>query len=102
VVAAVDGACIFDRTRQNFSEATTTLGPTGLPLGTAVRFGNPETIEMFNVQLGLGWEPPSRPRVHFFVGYQFEYWWNLARLSTGMSRGELEDQGIVLRAEFNF
>ena len=40
--------------------------------------------------------------MHFFLGYQFEYWWNVGRLSTSFARGELEDQGVVLRAEFNF
>jgi hypothetical protein len=102
VVAAVDGSSLFARNRQVYSEATTTLGPDGHPLGAAMRFGNPETIPTFNLQVGVGWEPPSYPYAHFFVGYQYEYWWNVGRLSNFMPRGELSDQGIVLRAEFNF
>jgi hypothetical protein len=33
----------------------------------------------------------------------YEYWWNVGRESNTLdSRGELSDQGILLRAEFNF
>jgi hypothetical protein len=40
--------------------------------------------------------------VHLSVGYEYEYWWNVARLSNGISRGEWGEQGILVRAAFNF
>jgi hypothetical protein len=104
LVGRIDGAYLLGRTRQVFSEETTTLGPDGQPLAGAVRFGDPTAVPILNLQLGLGWQPPEHPYTHFFLGYEYEYWWNAARLATSAppSRGELSDQGIVLRAEFNF
>jgi hypothetical protein len=102
LVARIDGAALLGDTRQVFSEETTNVVPGGPPLGGAVVLHNPQTVPVLNLQFGLGWEPPEYPHTHFFLGYEYEYWWNAARLSTGLSRGELSDQGILLRAEFNF
>jgi hypothetical protein len=102
LVGRIDGASVVGRTSQIFAEDTTTLGPTGQPLAGAVRFGNTQTIPTLNFQVGLGWEPPGSPYTHFFLGYEYEYWWDAARLSTGSSRGEMVNQGLLLRAEFNF
>jgi hypothetical protein len=58
---------------------------------------------MLTAELGLRWQPAFWPHTLVFLGYQYEYWWNVGRLSlTDTSRGELSDQSILLRAEFNF
>ena len=57
---------------------------------------------MVNLFAGLRWCPPDYRYLHVFVGYQYEYWWNVGRLSTTSSRGELSDQGVQMQAEFNF
>jgi hypothetical protein len=102
LVARIDGATLLGDTRQVFAEETTELGPDGQPLAGAVVLHNPQTVPVLNLQFGIGWQPPEYPHSHIFLGYQYEYWWNAARLSTSLSRGELSDQGIILRAEFNF
>jgi hypothetical protein len=101
-VLAADGASLVGRTRQGFFEATTTLDGNGLPLTGQDHFSNPQTVPVLNVQLGVGWQPPTYPHSHLFFGFEYEYWWDTARLSTSLSRGEMSDQGLVLRAEFNF
>jgi hypothetical protein len=102
LVAAADGASLVGRTRQNFFEATTTLGPDGQPLVGEHRLSNPQTVPVLNLQVGVGWEPPAFPHSHIFLGYEYEYWWDTARVSFTFSRGEMSDQGFLLRAEFNF
>jgi hypothetical protein len=58
------------------------------------------------VQAGLSWVPPSCPQANFFLGYRYEYWWEVGRLDSisigNGAIGEVIDQGFVLRAEFNF
>jgi hypothetical protein len=102
LVGRIDGASLLGDTRHVFSEETTELGPTGQPLAGAIVLHNPQVIPVLNLQAGLGWEPPDHPYTHVFLGFEYEYWWNAARLSNHASRGEMSDQGVVLRAEFNF
>jgi Legionella pneumophila major outer membrane protein precursor len=102
LVGAVDGACLLGRLRQGFFEASTTPGPTGLPLLGETRTATSQAVPMLNTQAGIGWKPPAYPQLQFFLGYEYEYWWNVGRDSLTTSRGELSDQGVYLRAQFNF
>jgi len=102
LVARCDGALVFGQTHQHFFENSTTLDATGLPLSGLTRESNPQTLPMLNVLLGLSWQPPAFPNASFSLGYVYEHWWNAGRRSTTTSRGELSDQGIALRAGFNF
>ena len=102
LVGAVDGACLLGRLRQGFFEASTTPGPTGLPLLGETRTATSQAVPMLNTQAGIGWKPPAYPQLQFFLGYEYEYWWNVGRDSFTTSRGELSDQGVYLRAQFNF
>ncbi len=91
------------RIRQSFNEVTTTLGPGGLPTTEATTGSSSQAVPVLNLQAGLRWRPPDYPNWEFFLGYEYEYWWNVGRFSaTPDSRGELSDQGVVLRAAFNF
>jgi hypothetical protein len=101
-VAQADGASLLGRTRQTFKENTTALDVTGLPLSTETRRSNPQTVPMITVFAGFRWQPPTCPNMHVDCGYQYEYWWDVGRLSTSNSRGEMSDQGVLLRAEWNF
>jgi hypothetical protein len=101
LVGRIDGASVVGRTSQIVAEQTAP-GPTGPPLAGAVRFTNVQTIPILNFQVGLGWEPAAYPYTHFFLGYQYEYWWDAGRLSVSFSRGEMVNQGLLFRAEFNF
>ncbi len=91
------------RIRQGFFEVTTTPGPDGLPLTEETRDSSGQAVPVLDLEAGLRWQPPTMPCTEFFLGYQYEYWWNVGRLSvTPDSRGSLFDQGVLLRAAFHF
>jgi hypothetical protein len=104
VVGSIDGATLLGRVRQNFSEVSTTIGPNGRLMAGNTRETRSQSVPALNNFIGVGWQPPRYPNTRFLVGYQYEYWWNIGRNSTASSnpRGELSDQGILLRAEFNY
>jgi hypothetical protein len=101
-VGRVDGATILGRVRQNFFEASTTPGPNGQLLAANTRQSVSQDVPILNAFVGFSWQPPSYAYLLLYAGYEYEYWWNIGRNSDTQSRGELSDQGIVLRAEFNF
>jgi hypothetical protein len=96
LVGRADGALHLGRLRQRFSEASTTS------LVGETRTSSSQAVPMLNTQAGIGWNPPAYPHLQFFLGYEYEYWWNVGRDSRTTSRGEMFDQGIFLRAQFNF
>jgi hypothetical protein len=101
----VDGGTHLGRIRQGGFEVFTTPGPDGRPLTAEARNSGSQDVPILTVEAGVRWQPRNwtYQDFHVFLGYQYEYWWNVGRLSTTPdSRGELSDQGILLRAEFNF
>jgi hypothetical protein len=102
LVAQIDGGTLLGQLRQGFFEGATATDANGLPMTGLTRRSNPQDVPMVTGFVGLRWLPAGGPRVHVDAGYQYEYWWNVGRLSTSGSRAELSDQGAVLRAEFNF
>jgi hypothetical protein len=99
LVARADGATLLGRLQQNFEEVVTSPG--GLLFG-AVRRSESQDVPTLNFFVGVNWQPPRYPRWSFAAGYEYEYWWNVGRNSNTTSRGELSDQGILLRAAFNY
>ena len=95
-VGRLDLASLVGRIQQKFVQGFTTP-----QVGLATPASS-QAVPVLNVQAGLGWQPPSFKAVNFFAGYQYEHWWNVGRLSAINDMGELIDQGIVLRATFNF
>ena len=75
-------------------------GPAGAPLAGTTSRNNGQAVPTIDLFLGLSWQPSRCSRLS--LGYEYEYWWNIGRLSNFTSRGELSDQGIVLRAEFSW
>jgi hypothetical protein len=110
LVGSVEGATLLGRLQQRFFEASTSLGPTGQLLTGSTRQTGSQSVPIINVFLGLRWEPTfansnhavGSPRFHADLGLVYEYWWNVGRDSATTSRGELSDQGVIVRAEFNF
>jgi hypothetical protein len=102
LVCWADGATLLGRTQQHYQEVSTILGSGGLPLVGETKESNPQTIPVLSIFLGLAWQPPRFHQIRFSTGYEYEYWWNVGRISTSSSRGEMSDQGVLLRAEFNF
>jgi hypothetical protein len=90
------------RIQQGFFERSPTLGADGQPLHGETRFNGGQDVPILKLEVGGRWEPSAWPGVRAFAGYTFEHWWNAGRLNVLDSRGELTDQGIVLRAEYDF
>jgi len=98
VVGRIDGWISLGRIRQGFFEESATLG-----LGGVNQVSSSQAVPALNLQVGLAYQPPACQNLEFFIGYQYEYWWNVGRLSiTTDSRGELSDQGVTLRVGFNY
>jgi hypothetical protein len=70
------------------------------PQGSAVRNDSGVGVPLFNGRAGLSYEPPGCNHSRFLIGYQYETMFQVGRL--GLSRGQLDDQGLFLRAEINF
>jgi Legionella pneumophila major outer membrane protein precursor len=102
LVGWADGATLLGRIRQNLFEASTSPGADGQLATGNTRLTVSQDVPIVSAFLGLGWQPPRYPCSHVFLGYHYEYWWNVGRNSSTLSRGELGDQGPVLRAEINF
>ena len=89
---------VLGRVRQGFFEIPTAGGA-----GGETRGSGSQAVPEIDLQAGFRWRPAGWPNVEWFAGYEYEYWWNIGRLSTTPdSRGELSDQGLTLRAEFHF
>jgi hypothetical protein len=101
-----DCAMLLGRVRQQFFEHTTTTGANGQPLLGYLSASDSQGVPVLEVQAGLSWQPPRFPNTNFFLGYRYEYWWEIGRLDTISSvngaNADVIDQGFVLRAEFNF
>jgi hypothetical protein len=102
LVGSVDGATLLGRIRQNFFEAFTSPGAAGAGQTGHTRESGSQSVPIINTFVGVRWQPPRYPPIHFDAGYTYEYWWNAGRNSGTNSRGELSDQGVLLRAELNF
>jgi hypothetical protein len=93
----VEFANLYARLKQTGAEVL--AGDAG-PKGSAVRNDVGLSVPTFNGQVGLSYEPPGWCHSRFLLGYTYETWWQVGRL--GLSRGQLDDMGLILRAEINF
>jgi hypothetical protein len=89
------------RVRQGFYDVGTT------PATTAqLNVNRSQAVPALNLQAGFGWSRPDITRLTLFVGYQYEYWWNIGRDSDttppDQSNGSMWDQGLVVRIGCNF
>ncbi len=89
------------RIRQGFFDVGTT------PATTAqLNVNRSQAVPSLNLQSGFGWSRPDLTRFSLFVGYQYEYWWNVGRDSDAtapvLSNGNMWDQGLVIRIGCNF
>jgi hypothetical protein len=58
-------------------------------------------VPMANGQVGLSYTVPEWNYTRFLIGYTYETWWQVGR-NSGAARGQLDMQGLFLRAELNF
>jgi hypothetical protein len=96
LVGRLDLATLVGRVQQKFVQEFTAP-----QIGLAAPSSS-QAVPVLNVQAGVGWQPPSWKSVNFFLGYQYEHWWNAGRLSAINDMGELIDQGVLLRAQVNY
>jgi hypothetical protein len=104
-----DFAGTFDWTHETFFLRSTTLGPNGRPLPGVTRAFGHQAAPIINGRAGVTWQPSSSHGTRFFLGYQYEVFWDLDRVSQGNgspfvvpSLGQFWDQGIVLQATINY
>jgi hypothetical protein len=96
------------RIHQKFETNTTPGTPGAAPVSGVSTDSRSDSVGILRTQLGLCWSPPQTHWCRFFLGYEFEAWWFIGRNDTttipgqAMSNGDLYEQGIFLRAEFNF
>jgi hypothetical protein len=95
-----DFTTMIGRQRQGFFEVSTTPGPGGLPLAGDTHVSGSQDVPIAHLEVGINWHPYRE--VFLFVGYQYEYWWNVGRLNLEGSHGYFYDQGVVLQGQINF
>jgi hypothetical protein len=91
-----EGSIYIGRLRQAFFETSTTgvSAESSIPVSQGV----PEV----SVFAGFRWRPPQWNAVEFSLGYQYEYWWDVGRNNDTTSSGDVEVQGVFVRAAFNY
>jgi Legionella pneumophila major outer membrane protein precursor len=94
----LDGAVLVGRVHQRFEEDLAVGDGTFFPGESTQQ--RTQSVPVLTLQDGLSYTPKKMEFVHFTTGYQFERWWNIGRING--STGELTDQGVFLRAEFDY
>jgi hypothetical protein len=90
------------RVKQGFFAQYTTTGPDGRFLAGESHDSNWIGSAVVQAQAGVSWQPPAYPDVRLFLGYQFEYWWNVGKNFDTGSSAELWDQGFLLQGCLRF
>jgi hypothetical protein len=88
-----DGAVLVGQVRQRFHENVGAFAGNFTQQGT-------QSVPVLTLEAGLSYTPPRMEFIHFTTGYEFEQLWGLGRLHN--SRGDLTDQGVFLRGEFDY
>jgi hypothetical protein len=96
------GTLYLGRLRQAFYEASTAVGPNGVPLSGESSIPFSQAVPSAGVFVGLRWQSPRWPGAELSLGYQYEHWWDLLKNNNTTSSGELNVQGIFLGAAYNY
>jgi hypothetical protein len=103
LILAADGSAVVGRNNQGYFEKSLG-GAQGATL-----LANTQTVPALNAFAGLTWQPPQYPRLRATLGYIFDYWWGVGRLSSvgagalvPTPDAEMGNQGIILRLDFNY
>jgi hypothetical protein len=103
LMLAADGSAVVGRNNQGYFERSVG-GAQGETL-----LANTQTVPALNAFAGLTWQPPQYPRLRATLGYVFDYWWGIGRLSSVGAAplvptpdAEMSNQGIVFRLDFNY
>jgi hypothetical protein len=97
---AVEGASLYSALRQSFEETFLTPGVGGS--GATQRYPTSQGVGVIGFRLGLSWSPPENGALRFFLGYQFNEWYQLGRNENNGSQGHLTEHGLFVRGEYTF
>jgi hypothetical protein len=89
------GTLYLGRLRQSFFEQAGALSA-----GSASPVS--QAVPAVGVFVGLRWQPPQWKCAEFYAGYQYEHWWDIGKNNNTTSAGEMDVQGLFVRAGFNF
>jgi hypothetical protein len=101
-VGRIDGATLLGRINQGLFEESTKLAPNGQIASAESHLSGTQDVPILNVQAGIGWRPPQYPQAQLFLGYNYEYWWNVGKISNQGTAAELSVEEIILRLTVNF
>jgi hypothetical protein len=90
------------RVTQAFYANYTTAGPDGRLLAGESNDANNIGSAVVQAQAGVSWQPPAYPDLRLFLGYQFEYWFNVGKNFDTGSSADIWDQGFLLQAAYRF
>jgi hypothetical protein len=102
VIGRLDGSVLLGRVDQGFFEVSTTHGGGGQFLTGQTLESDAMAVPQIDGSLGLAWRPQSCSALRLFVGYEYEHWWDVAHMPNTGSVGEVYNQGVLLRADFNY
>lgn len=101
VFGRIEGTDYYARIQQSYGE--TVAGGPGARAAES-RFTGSVGVSNLRGVVGISYEVPEWNYTRFMLGYQYETYFQVGRLSTGGidTRGQLDLQGLFLRAEINF
>jgi len=91
----------YCRIKQTYSEQLVPAADGTFPGFGGVRDDNGLGVPTADGQIGLSYTVPEWNHSRFLIGYTYETWWQVGR-NSGAARGQLDMQGLFLRAELNF
>lgn len=103
VFGRIEGTDYYARTQQTYAE-TVAGGPGAGARASENRFTGSVGVSNLRGVIGVSYEVPEWSYARFLLGYQYETYFQVGRLSAGGidTRGQLDLQGLFLRAEINF
>jgi hypothetical protein len=99
----IDGAALLGHLHQQF-DVERSRGVAGGRGPASARDDTKTTqgVGTLGLQLGLRWTPPQYECLRFFLGYEFESWWQVGRNDATGSMADIFEHGILFRGEVTF
>ncbi len=101
-IGRLDGSILLGMINQGFFETSTTRGASGQFLTGQTLEQNAGAVPQVEGNLGLGWRPQSCPALRVFAGYEYEHWWDIAKMPSTGGVADIYTQGVLLRVDFNY
>lgn len=99
----MDGAALLGHLHQEFAVERLRGAPGGRgPAAAGDETRTTIASGVLGLQLGLRWTPPRYECLRFFLGYEFESWWQVGRNDATGSMANIFEHGILFRGEVTF